>query len=94
MAENWKAECRLDPYIRASLSSNLVLLTHSIVIDRFILCCCRIIDLSVDPGYVTKPTGYLQFLPREQISESHRAPYFKFPPCFHPHFLHQPPQFG
>ena len=53
--------CGRDPYICASLSSTLVLHIDSIIIDRIILSCCRIVDLSLNTGYSTKPTGLLNF---------------------------------
>ncbi len=61
MVENWKADAD-GILIFVSLSSNLVLHTNSIVIDWFILCCCRVVDLSVDSGHSTEPTGNLQLL--------------------------------
>ena len=64
--------CRRHPYICASLSSNLVLHTDSIVIDRFILCRCCVLDLSVDSRYSTEPTGHLELLPREHLRDSCR----------------------
>jgi hypothetical protein len=44
-------------------------LTDSSAIDRFILCCCRIVDLGVNPGYSTEPTGHLQFLPLKHLPD-------------------------
>ena len=38
------------------------------MIDRSILRCRRIVDLSFDPGYSTEPTGHHQLLPREHLS--------------------------
>jgi hypothetical protein len=37
-------------------------------IDRSILRCCCNIDLSIDSGPTTEPSGHLQFLPREYLS--------------------------
>ncbi len=57
MAENWKADA--DGILMfVSLSFNMVLHADSMVIDRFILCCYCVIDLSVDSGHSTEPTGY------------------------------------
>ena len=59
--------------------------TNSMAIDRFILCCCRIVNFSIDSGYSPEPTGHLQLLPREHISDSYRSrstQYFQFPSCF------------
>ena len=53
-----------NPYICASLSSNLVLDADSITIDWSILRCRRNVDICVDSGYSTEPTGYFQLLPR------------------------------
>ena len=50
------------------VSSNLVLHINSMVVDWSIFRCCRILDLSVDSGHSTKPTGHVQFLPRQYIS--------------------------
>ena len=85
MAENWKADDDgILISVRHSLSSHLVLLTDSIDID-FILCCCRIVDLSVDSGYPTEPTGHLQLLPREHTV----GPVIRFR-CDHMRFSHGP----
>ena len=84
MAENWKADAE-GILIFVRLSFNLVLHTDSLAIDRFILCCCCILTLSVDSGYSTGPTGHLQLLPRQHISDSFRPKsiqYLKFPSCF------------
>ena len=77
--------CGRDPYICASLSPNLVRLIDYIVIDWFILGCRRILDLSIDPGYSTEPTGHFQLLSCEHLSDSCRPQSIKcynLPPCF------------
>ncbi len=38
------------------------------VLDWFILCCRRVIDLGVNSGHSTKLTGHLQLLPRKYLS--------------------------
>ena len=63
----------------------MVVHTNSIVIDRFILCCCLIVTLDSDPGSSTEPTGHFQLLPCEHLSDSRRPQsnqYLRFPPCF------------
>ena len=67
IVENWKADAD-GILIFVRLSSNLIFHTSSMGIDWSILRCCRIFDLSVNSGHPTKPTGYLQFLPRQYLS--------------------------
>ena len=58
---------------------------RSSVIDRSILRCCRVVDLGVNSGYSTEPTGHHQLLPREYLSgndQSKWAQRFDFPPFF------------
>ena len=62
-----ESRCRRDPHICASLPSSPVLHTYSLVVDWFILCCRRIIDLGVDPGPPTESTGHIQLLPCEYV---------------------------
>ena len=50
-------------------------------IDRSIFRCCRILDISVHPGYPTEPTGRHQLLPRKYLSGYHQPKRFQFPPC-------------
>ena len=62
-----------------------MLYTDSIVIDWSILCCCRIVDLGVDSGHSTEPTGHFQLLPRKYLSDYCRPKsiqYFEFSLCF------------
>ena len=83
MTENWKADADGVLIFVRFLSSNLVLHTESILTDRFILSCCRIIDLSVYSRYSTEPTRHFQLLSREHISDSCRpksTEHFEFPP--------------
>ncbi len=59
--------------------------TDSSAIDRFILCCCRVVNLGVSSGHSTRPTGHLQLLPRKYLSDYCRPESihcFGFPPCF------------
>ena len=55
------------------------------VIDWSILRPCCILDLSVDSGHFTEPTGHLQFLPCEHLSGYCRPEwiqYLEFPSSF------------
>ena len=67
MAENWKADAD-GILIFVRLCSSPMLHTDSSVIDWFILRCCCILDLSVDSGHPTEPTGHLQLLPCQYLS--------------------------
>ena len=70
MVEDWKADAD-GILIFVRLSYNRVLygsLMRNWGLDWSILRCCRIVDLSVDSGYSTEPTGYLQLLPCEYLS--------------------------
>ena len=58
MAELWQANAD-GILIFVGLSSNPVLCTDSSIKDWFILCCCCVVDLSVDSGPSTEPTGHL-----------------------------------
>ena len=54
-------------------------------IDWSILCCCRNVDICVDSGYPTEPTGYFQLLPREHLSDAYWPEWinhFNFSPFF------------
>ena len=66
MTDNWKADAD-GILIFVRLSSDLVLHTDSIVIDRFILCRCCVVAFGVDSRYSTEPTGHLELLPREHL---------------------------
>ena len=48
--------------------------------DRVILCCCCVVDLSVDSGHSTKPTGHFQLLSCQHLSDYCRPQHFEFPP--------------
>ena len=57
----------------------------SSVIDWIVLCCCRLVDLSVNSGHSTEPTRHLQFLPREYLSSRNQpkwTQYIEYPPHF------------
>ncbi len=69
--ENWKADAD-GMLIFVRLFSNSMLRTDSIVIDRFIFCCCCIIGLGVDSGPSTESTGHLQLLSRKYLSDYFR----------------------
>ncbi len=68
MADNWKADAD-GILIFVRLSFNLVLRTDSIVIDWFILCCCRVVDLGVNSGHSTEPSRHFQLLPCKYLSD-------------------------
>ena len=65
MVEDWKADAD-GILIFVRVSSNIVLLLHAhpMIIDRSILRCRRNIDICIDSGHSTEPTGYFQLLPR------------------------------
>ena len=69
MTENWKADAD-GILIFVRLCSSPLPHTDSSVIDWFILRCCRILDLRVHSGHPTEPTGHLQLLPCQYISDS------------------------
>ena len=57
----------------------------SLVIDWSILRCCCIVDLHIDPGPSTEPSGHVQLLPSEYLSghdQSEWAQRLDFPPFF------------
>ena len=68
MAENWKADAD-GILIFVRLCSSSMLHTDSLAIDWFILRCCRFLDLGVDSGHTTEPTGHLQLLPSQYLSD-------------------------
>ena len=56
-----------------------------LVIDWSILRCCRNVDLSIDTGSSTEPSGHVQLLPREYLSghdQSKRTQQLELPPFF------------
>ena len=59
MVEDWKADAD-GILIFVRVSSNIVLLLHAhpMDIDWSILSCCRNVDICIDSGYSTEPTGY------------------------------------
>ena len=71
MVEDWKADAD-GILIFVRLSSGIVLLlhAHAMALDWSILRCCRNIDICIDSGYSTEPTGYFQLLPREHLSDA------------------------
>ena len=83
MVESWKADAD-GILIFVRLYRLLCSKPVQIVIDRFILCCRCVVDLSVDSRYSTEPTGRVQFLPREHISGSFR------PKSIHPFYFPTP----
>jgi hypothetical protein len=56
----------------AIVPSNLCQLIISMAIDRFILRCRCILDLTVYPRHSTEPTGHHQLLPRKYLSGYHQ----------------------
>ena len=91
-AENWKADADgILIFVRLYLPI-LCFLIHadSLIIDRFILRCCRVVDLGVDSGHSTEPTGHIQLLPCQYLWGYFRpksVQYLKFPPIFPTHIL-------
>ena len=69
MTENWKADAD-GILIFVRLCSSFIPHNDSSVIDWFILRCCRFLDLRVHSGHPTEPTGHLQLLPCQYISDS------------------------
>ena len=62
MVEDWKADAD-GILIFVRLYPLILCFTPTLVIDWSILRCCLRVDLTVDWGYSTEPTGYFQFLP-------------------------------
>ncbi len=56
--------------------------TDSLSIDRFILRCCCIVDLSVHSGPATELTRHFELLPCKYLSDSRGPQHFDFPPFF------------
>ena len=67
MAENWKADADGILIFVRLFYCILALHAYSSSVDRFILCCCRILDLGVNSGCSTEPTRHLQFLPLKHL---------------------------
>ena len=68
MAESWKADADgILIFVRPCF--NPMHHTDSSVIDWSILRCCRILDLGVHSGHPTKPTGHVQLLPCQHLSD-------------------------
>ena len=60
MAEGWKADADgILIFVRHCLSILYPASSASSPIDRFILRCCCVVDLGVNSGYSTEPTGHL-----------------------------------
>ena len=62
LAESWQADADgILTFVCLHLPAPCFTPTrHASFVDRFILCCRCIIDLCVDPGHSTEPTGYLK----------------------------------
>ena len=62
LAESWQADADgILTFVRLHLPVPCLTPSHhASFVDRFILCCRCIIDLCVDPGHSTEPTGYLK----------------------------------
>ena len=62
LAESWQADAdEILIFVRLHLLVPCLTPSHhASFVDRFILCCRCIIDLCVDPGHTTEPTGYLK----------------------------------
>ena len=68
MVENWKADADGILIFVRIYDLILSLMPNPTVIDRSILRCCRIVDLSVHSGPPAEPTGHLQLLSCEYLS--------------------------
>jgi hypothetical protein len=68
VVEGWKADADGILIFVRLCHLCLAALANATFIDWFILCCCRIVDLSIHPRHSTKPAGHLQLLPRKYIS--------------------------
>jgi hypothetical protein len=85
IAESWKADAEgILVFVRHYLLVPC-LLYRLVVIDWFILRCCRLVNLGIDSGSSTESTGHLQLLPCEYVSSyycRHKSiQYLDFPPC-------------
>ncbi len=86
MTRRWPKAGKQELTGSSSLCGLYLLITcfaYSSVIDWFILCCCCIVDLSVDSGHSTEPTGHLQLLPCKYLSSCCRPKpiqHSEFPP--------------
>ena len=69
MAESWKddADGILIFVRRYPLFQNFVH-TNSLLVDWSILCCCCVVDLSVNSRPPAESTRYIQFLPLQHVS--------------------------
>ena len=85
MAESWKADAEgILVFVRIHMFLS-ILRTDSSLVDRFILCRCRVVDLGVGSGYSTEPTGHVQLLPCEYLSDCRRPKsihHLQLPSCF------------
>ena len=69
MTENWKEDAdSILIFVRRYLLFPNFMYANTQVIDWIILCCCRILDLSVDSGPPAKPAGHIQLLPCQYVS--------------------------
>ena len=69
MTDAWKADADgILIFVRRYILTQSLIYANSPVIDRIILRCCRIVDLSVHSGHSTESSGHFQFLPREYLS--------------------------
>jgi hypothetical protein len=67
MAEAWKADADgILIFVRRYL---LMLCTVSYPVDRFILCCRRVLDLGLDSGHPRESARHVQFLPLEHLQD-------------------------
>ena len=70
--EDWKADAEgILIFVRPIFS--FVSCADSLAIDRFILRCCRFIDLSVHSGHPTELTRHFQLLSCKYLSDSRRS---------------------
>jgi len=80
--EDWKADAEgILIFVRPIFS--FVSCADSLAIDRFILCCCRFVDLSVHSGHPTELARHFQLLSRKYLSDSRpQSIHFDIPPFF------------
>ncbi len=81
--EDWKADADgILIFVRLYLLIPCLMLTP-LAIDRFILRCRCVVDLSVHPGHSAELTRHFQLLSRKYISDSRpQSIHFDFPPIF------------
>ncbi|KAH9045868.1 hypothetical protein EDB83DRAFT_1549519 [Lactarius deliciosus] len=73
MVEGWKADADgILIFVRHRIST-LCTASHPSLVDWFVLCCCRVVDLGVHPGHSTEPSGHFQLLSRKYLPDSRQS---------------------